>query len=193
MPALRFPEPPLTDDVVVLRQWRSEDAAIAASWGADPVIVRWTGVPANCTEEAFRGYVASTDDARAAGRLLALAIADAATSAVLGSCDIRRPDLEDPALGEIGYLLSESARGRGLAARAVGLLVAWSFRELRMGRVQALVHPDNPRSAGVLDRLGFRCEGVLRHYRAGDDCREDRLLYAVLPGELVLPEAPVRV
>ncbi len=105
------------------------------------------------------------------------------------SCDLRRPDSEDPALGEVGYLLSETARGRGVATRAIGLLVAWSFRELRMERVQALVHPDNPRSAPVLDRLGFQNEGLLRHYRAGEGGREDRVLYSVLPGELIRPDA----
>lgn len=189
MSALPFPEPPLTDGVVVLRPWRPEDAAVKASWGDDPVIVRWTGVPANYTEEAALAYAARTEEARKAGRSLALAITDALTTGVLGLCDIRRPDPEDPALGEIGYLLSEGARGQRLATRAIGLLIAWSFRELGMGRVQALVHPDNPRSAGVLDRLGFEREGLLRRYRAGDNGREDRCLYSVLPGELVLPES----
>jgi len=108
---------------------------------------------------------------------------------VLGSCDIRRPDPEDLALGEVGYLLSENARGRGVATRAMALITAWSFRELGMERVQALVHPDNPPSAAVLDRLGFRREGLLRRYRAGDDGREERYLYSVLAGELVVPDS----
>lgn len=189
--ALPFPEPPLTDGVVKLRPWRPVDAAVKAAWGQDPVIVRWTGVPANYTEEGALAWGPVMEEARQAGRMLALAITDAITADVIGSCDIRRPDSDDPALGEIGYLLSESARGRGLATRAMGLLVAWSFRELGMGRVQALVHPDNPRSAGVLDRLGFKCEGLLRRYRAGDGGREDRILYSVLPGELVLPDSAV--
>jgi len=111
---------------------------------------------------------------------------------VLGSCDIRRPDPEDSALGEVGYLLSERARGRGVATRAMGLLVDSSFRALGMERVQALVHPDNPPSAAPLDRLGFKREGLLRRYRAGDEGREDRVLYAVLPGELVVPGAAPR-
>jgi ribosomal-protein-alanine N-acetyltransferase len=106
---------------------------------------------------------------------------------VLGSCDIRRPDADDAALGEVGFLLADEARGRGVATRAVGLLVDWSFRELGMERVQGLVHPDNPRSARVLERLGFRREGVLRDYRAGKTGREDRILFSVLPDELVLP------
>lgn len=184
MPSLPFPNPALTDGVVALRAWRPEDAVVKARWGGDPVLVRWTGVPANFTEAAARARTRFTEQERRAGRLLALAITEARAGSVVGSCDVRRPDPEDPAVGEIGYLLSEGARGRGLATRAIGLLVGWSFRELGMGRIQALVHPDNPSSARVLDRLGFTCEGLLRAYRAGDHGREDRLLYSVLAGEL---------
>lgn len=181
-----FAEPPLSDGVVTLRAWCGEDAPVKAAWGQDAVIVRWTGVPANYTEEAGLVWGERTETAREAGRMLALAIVDAASRAVLGSCDIRRPDPEDPALGEVGYLLAETARGRGTATRATGLLIDWSFRELGMERIQALMHPDNPHSAGVLERLGFRREGLLRRYRAGDAGREDRVLYSVLPGELTL-------
>jgi ribosomal-protein-alanine N-acetyltransferase len=182
----------LTDGVVRLRPWRDAHAAGAAAWGLDAVIVRWTGVPANQTEAAALAWAVRVEEGRRAGRMLALAITDAAAGVVLGSCDIRRPDPDDSSLGEVGYLLSERARGRGVATRAIGLLIDWSFRELGMERVQALVHPDNPPSAAVLDRLGFKREGLLRRYRAGDDGREDRVLYAVLPGELVVPGATTR-
>jgi RimJ/RimL family protein N-acetyltransferase len=69
----------------------------------------------------------------------------------------------------------------------MALLIASSFREPGMARVQALVHPDNPSSAAVLRRLGFRRAGRLRHYRAGNSGREDRVHYSLLPGELVPP------
>ena len=173
--------------MVALRPWRDEDAPAKAAWGRDAVLVRWTGVPENYTEEAARARAVTIEEERTAGYAVALAIVDATSGTLLGSCDIRRPDATDPRLGEVGYLLSHDARGRGAAMRAVGLLVEWSFRELGMERVQALVHPDNPGSAGVLERLGFQREGLLRRCRPGDAGREDRILFAVLPDELVLP------
>ena len=182
---LPLPEPPLTDGVVTLRAWHDGDARAAATWGRDPEIVRWTDVPADQSEQLAREYVAETELARRAGLTVALAIADAASGALLGACDIRRPDRTDPAIGELGYLLAGEARGRGLATRAIWLLTDWSFRELGMQRLQALVHPDNVASARLLQRLGFTREGVLRRYRSGDQCREDRAVYAVMPGELV--------
>jgi len=179
---LPFPQPPLADDVVMLRPWREEDAPMMAAWGQDPVIVRWTGVPAGYTAAAARSWIARTENERRQGRTLSLAIVDATSSAVLGSCDIRRPDPGDPALGEVGYLLSRTARGRGVATRAIGLLVAWSIGELGMGRVEALVHPDNPPSLAVLGRLGFECTGALRPSHAGGGAREDRLVYSMPRG-----------
>lgn len=189
MASLPFPEPQLSDGTVVLRPWRDEDASAKAAWGRDAVIVRWTAVPANYTKEAARARMATIEETRKAGRAVALAIVDATSGVVLGSCDIRRPDADDPALGEVGYLLAPDARGRGAATRAIGLLIDWSFRELGMERVQALVHPDNPPSARVLDHLGFQREGLLRRCRPGEGKREDRILYAVLPHELVLRQA----
>jgi RimJ/RimL family protein N-acetyltransferase len=187
MSALPLPKSPLSDGVVALRAWRREDAQIKAAWGQDEVIVRWTEIPADHTEEAAHAWAARAEEAREEGRAIALAVVDAKRDVVLGSCDIRRPDPEDAALGEVGFLLAEEARGRGMATRAVGLLVEWSFRELGMERVQGLVHPDNPSSARVLERLGFKREGLLRRYRAGENEREDRIMFSVLPDELVLP------
>lgn len=187
MTGLPFPEPRLSDGVVALRPWRHEDAPVKAAWGRDTAIVRWTGVPANYAEEAALAWAATVEAARQAGRAVALAIVDDASGVVLGSCDLRLPDAEDRALGEVGYLLAREARGRGIATRAVALLVGWGLRELRMERVQALVHPDNPGSAGVLERVGFQREGLLRRYRPGEAGREDRVLFSVLPDELVAP------
>jgi RimJ/RimL family protein N-acetyltransferase len=152
--------------------------------------VRWTEVPPDDTEEAALARTARAEELRKAGRAVALAIVDAGSGTVLGSCDIRRPDPDDAALGEVGFLLAEHARGRGLATRAVGLLVGWSFRELGMERIQGLVHPENPRSAEVLQRLGFRREGLLRDFRAGKAGREDRILFSILPDELVPVATP---
>jgi ribosomal protein S18 acetylase RimI-like enzyme len=135
---LVFPERGIGDGVVLLRTWRSEDAAVKAVWGADALIVRWTGVPVGYTQEQALAYQAVIEESRLAGTAL------------------------------------------GLATRAVRLLVDWAVRELCMERVQALVDPDNPRSAAVLERVGFQREGVLRGYRAGESGREDRLMYALL-------------
>lgn len=183
MPEIPLPDPPLSDGTVALRPWLPEDAAAAAAWSADSEIVRWTDIPARDAESAARAWGEQAEQRRRAGEAIAFAITGAASDGVLGSCDLRRPDPGDPALGEIGYLLAPDARDRGHATAAVGLLVRWGFEALAMERIQALAHPENPRSHAVLDRLGFRREGLLRAYRPGARGREDRIMFAALRGD----------
>ena len=184
MAGLPLPASPLSDGTVALRPWRDDDASTVGTWGHDCELVRWSAVPKDQNPEAARAYFRWTEQARQRGLSVALAIVDAGSGSVVGSCDVRRIDPADLRIAELGYLLVEAARGRGLATRAVRLLTEWSFRELEMERIQALVHPENPASARVLERLGFAREGLLRSYRAAPRGREDRVIYAVLPGEL---------
>jgi RimJ/RimL family protein N-acetyltransferase len=183
MSSLPFPDPPLSDGVVSLRAFGDADAPVAAAWCEDPAIVRWSGAPVDPTEKSALAWAALTDAAHRDGGVLALAVADADSGAVLGSCDIRRPSEADPALGEVGFLLGPEARGRGVATRSMRLLLAYAFERLGMARVQALAHPENPASANVLERLGFHREGLLRQYRPGERGREDRILFSLLRGE----------
>lgn len=101
---------------------------------------------------------------------------------LVGAIDIRLVDREDPRIGELGYLLTGSARGRGVMTTAVRVLLDWSFGEpLRLERVQALTHPANAASSSVLERAGFTREGVLRAYReAAAGGREDRVMWSLL-------------
>ena len=182
-----IPEPELSDGVVLLRPLRAEEAATKATWGQDADIVRWTGVPAGDTHAGALEYIAAAEESRRAGRSIALAIVDVQSARVIGSCDLRRPEPRDPALGEVTILMARAARGRGLATRALALLVEWGVRELGMQRIQAVVHPENARSIALFERLGFEREGLLRRLRPRATGREDRILYAVLADEWRLP------
>ena len=179
MSALRCPNPALSDGVVSLRPFRDTDAAVAAAWCRDADIVRWSGAPANHDEKSALAWAAMTETPYSADDVLALVITDAASGAALGSVDLRRPSETDPELGEVGFLLGPEARGRGIATRSMRLLLTYAFDELGIARVQALSHPENPASAKVLERLGFRREGLLRDHRVGPAGREDRILFSL--------------
>jgi RimJ/RimL family protein N-acetyltransferase len=168
----------LVDGDVALRAWREEDVPTLAAFGLDPDNVRFGDVPAGHRELEAADTIRAMEHMRAAGRGIGFAIVDAATDAVLGGVDLRLPL---PFVGEVGYMLAPEARGRGTMTRALRLLVAWAFAELALTRVQAFASPDNARSIALLERLGFAREGVLRAYRGPG---EDRVAFAVLPGEL---------
>ncbi len=65
-------------------------------------------------------------------------------------------------LGHLSWALEAPYRGRGLATRALRLLVRYAFDELGMHRLEAYVEPDNHASIRVAGRAGLRREGLLR-------------------------------
>ena len=174
---LRHPER-LVDGDVAVRAWRRDDVPALAAFGLDDDNVRYGGVPPGRREHEATDYLEAMERMRRDGRGIAFAVVDAAGDAILGACDLRLPL---PRVGEVGYLLTPAARGRGVMARALRLVVAWAFADLDLVRVQAFASPDNARSLRLLERLGFAREGVLRSYRGEG---EDRVALALLPGEL---------
>lgn len=83
-------------------------------------------------------------------------------------------------IGRLTWELSPGFTGRGLATRAVNLLVDWSFRGLRLARVEAYVDFDNERAMRVATRSGLRREGVVRGHGRLEGGRADRVLFARL-------------
>jgi ribosomal-protein-alanine N-acetyltransferase len=62
----------------------------------------------------------------------------------------------------IGYFLAESYWGKGIATRAVKMLLGFLFEDVNVNRIQAEVMPLNEISKKVLLKNGFIKEGTLR-------------------------------
>lgn len=65
--------------------------------------------------------------------------------------------------GEIGYSLLKEHRGKGYATEAVRALVDVAFARARVSLLRAYCLPENERSRALLERLGFRQDGRLKH------------------------------
>ena len=79
----------------------------------------------------------------------------------------------------IGYSVDQSHNGRGYATEAVRLTVAFAFRDAALHRVQGAVMPDNPASARVLMKAGFRPEGHFLRYLCIGGRWADHDIYAI--------------
>ena len=81
---------------------------------------------------------------------------------------------------EIGYIIDPAHQRKGIATEAVSAMLDFCFGELGLHRVQAFTHPDNTASRKLVEKLGFRHEGLLRdNLRVGDEWRDD-VLYALI-------------
>ena len=78
----------------------------------------------------------------------------------------------------IGYWVSKSVTGRGVATGALALGLDHCFGPVMLHRVEATVRPENAASRAVLAKVGFREEGLLRRYLEVDRAWRDHLLVA---------------
>jgi ribosomal-protein-alanine N-acetyltransferase len=84
----------------------------------------------------------------------------------------------------IGYWVSHSVTGGGVATGALALGIDHCFGPVMLHRVEATVRPENTASRAVLAKVGFREEGVLRRYLQVDRAWRDHLLVALTVEEV---------
>lgn len=125
--------------------------------------------------EMVQGQVA----AMAAGKALHWTIRTLAADEFVGCCSLTAIDPWHKR-AEVGFLLGRPAWGQGYGLEAVRTVVAYAgARGLR--KLAARTHLGNRRSEALLEKLGFKQEGLLRgHVLRGAERRDCRLFGLLL-------------
>lgn len=79
----------------------------------------------------------------------------------------------------VGYWVASWATSGGVATASVALLVDHCFTAAGLHRLEATVRPENLASLRVLEKLGFRQEGVFRRYLDVAGAWRDHLCFAL--------------
>lgn len=79
----------------------------------------------------------------------------------------------------IGYFLDQAHNGKGYTTEAVTLAVGFALEDGGLHRVQAAVMPWNIRSVRVVEKVGFRFEGLSKWYLQINGKWEDHNIYAI--------------
>lgn len=66
---------------------------------------------------------------------------------------------------EIGYILSKAHWRHGYTEEGVRAMIHFAFTQMALNRIEARVMVGNEKSMGLLQKLGFTLEGVLRERR----------------------------
>jgi len=86
-------------------------------------------------------------------------------------------------LTAIGYALLPSERGKGYGSEAIRIMVDYLFLSKNIVRIQAETHPQNIASQRVLEKAGFRKEGIIRQSFFSRGVWRDTALYSILREE----------
>lgn len=183
--------PVLESSRVRLRPYRTDDAAAMFALYSDPRVMRyWSFAPWSAIAQA-EAYLERALGEMAEGRVLPWALARRDDDLLVGTTTLFSLNREQRR-AEVGYSLSPAEQGRGLAAEALRAALAHAFDVLGLLRIEADVDPRNAPSCRLLERLGFRREGLLRaRWHVADEVC-DSALYGLLAPEFVrAPGAPI--
>jgi len=175
---LRAPKPRLADDTIRLEPLAQAHVPALFELIDDEEIRRFTYVPTDPGEGFVERWIGRYERGWEDGTCAGFAVLDA-DDRLVGFAAIVHLDL-DAREGEIGYMVSRAARGRGIAGRALKLLTDWGLGELELERIELRIDASNPGSERVADRAGYRREGMLRSVHFKEGRRADVAVWARL-------------
>ena len=89
-----------------------------------------------------------------------------------------------PNTKKLGYVLSEDYWGKGLMTEAVKSVMSYAFEELKLNLLSIEHYPFNIRSRRVIEKSGFKYEGILRYAKqVYDGAIYDVLCYSITKDE----------
>src|SRR6478672_7116837 len=131
----------LRQDEVLLRSWQTDDAQWYVQ-ARDEQVFKWTTEPQELTvqeTELAIQQVTESDD------VFSFAIAESKSNELLGNIALVR-DKTKPRTVEVMYWLAPQGRGRGVATKAVRLVVEWAFSTLNVDQILLQTHVGNVQS-----------------------------------------------
>ncbi len=82
--------------------------------------------------------------------------------------------------GTLGYWIGEQHTRQGYMREAIEAVVHYAFHRLDLSRIEAACLPENTASRGVLEKSGFKYEGVAQSYLQIEGRWRTHVLYAAL-------------
>jgi len=165
-----------------IRAWRMGDAADLAAALNNPNIQNnlRDGLPCPYTEKDAGDYI---DAMLRADKNATFAFAITVDDRAIGSIGVFRKDNIHSRTAEMGYYISERFWGQGLGTGAVKQTCKYIFENTDILRIFAEPFAYNTASRRILEKSGFRCEGIMRANAVKNGKVLDMTLYALLKSD----------
>lgn len=161
------------------RDYREWSGLRAASAG---FLMPWepTWSTDHLTRRAFTARVHWAARAASQGTALPLFMIRKEDNALVGAITLDQIRRGPAQAATIGYWMGQSYARQGYMRETIRAVVHHAFTELDLSRIEAACLPENAASRGVLERSGFKYEGVAQSYLQINGRWRNHVLYANL-------------
>jgi ribosomal-protein-alanine N-acetyltransferase len=132
------------------------------------------------TRKAFTNRVYWAQRSVSGGTALPLFLFRRADDVLLGAITLDNIRRGPAQAGTLGYWTGEPFARQGYMREAITAMVHQAFTRLDLSRVEAACLPENAASRGLLERTGFKYEGVAQSYLQINGRWRTHVLYAAL-------------
>jgi [ribosomal protein S5]-alanine N-acetyltransferase len=161
------------------RQWselRNDSIEFLAKW--EPV---WAND--HLTRRGFTNRVYWSQRAEAQGTALPMMIIRRDDNQLLGALTLDNIRRGPSQTGTFGYWIGQPFARQGYMREAILALTHHAFTRMDLSRMEAACLPENTASRGVLEKCGFKYEGVAQSYLQINGRWRNHVLYANLRGD----------
>lgn len=170
--------PILETERLRLEPLTAEDAAHVFPIMDDPEVMAYWDSPEIDDPDVVAEIVRGQVDSMSAGKAIHWSIRALDGGEFLGTCDLSAIDRKHRR-AEVGFMLGHNAWGHGYAHEVMRTLTAYAAVS-GLRKLSARTHLGNRRSEDLLEKLGFKEEGLLRGHILKDGKRRDCRLFGLL-------------
>ena len=147
-----------------------------------PFLTPWEPVwsPDHLSRKAFTNRVYWASRAQVQGTALPLLLIRREDQALLGAITLDNIRRGPAQAGTLGYWMGQPHVRQGFMREAIQAVVHHAFSAMDLSRVEAACLPENAASRGVLEKCGFKYEGVAQSYLQIAGRWRNHVLYANL-------------
>lgn len=145
----------------------------------DPYVPLIGSLPAHAGQQQAQDWIDRQHGRLVDGAGYSFAIAEADTDRAVGDIVLGLAHLAH-GRATIGYSVTPSARGRGIAAAALIAVTSFAWSIPGLYRIELYIEPWNVASVRTAERAGYEREGLLRSHQEIGGRRRDMLLYAII-------------
>ena len=162
-------------DAKAMERALGDNRAWLSPWEATTPIIR-TGI--------FDARASIRSLLRAAKEGVALPLVMVADGELVGQLNVSQITYGSLSSATLGYWVIEKVAGQGLTSLAVAMASDHLFFETGLHRVEICIRPENTASLRVVEKLGFRYEGLRRRFIHIDRAWADHFCFALVAEEV---------
>ena len=174
--------PVITTSRLILRQLTNQDVTVLHNYWSDSDVMEYLSLDSFTSIQESLNMINIVKNLYGDNQGVRWAITIKDSGEVLGTCGFHNFKSEHHRV-EMGYELGKEYWSHGIMTEALQAIVHYGFDTMKYNRIEAFVNFGNIRSTTLLEKNGFKLDGLLREYEFNRGKFVDQYCYSLLKSE----------